>query len=118
MNNIVLKGANTPWPPIMWADVPKPDRKRTNNGTEAFHRHLHSMLCCAHPINIYVLVEALPRIQANTYSIHSCQVDTPALVKLEYRTKTSVQQPGTVTKWSALEKQSHNSTSLRVFNGQ
>ena len=63
----------------MRADVPDPEKKRSNNGPEAFRRHLNSMFYTSHP-NIHFFVDNLQKIQANTY-IRLRQLDRPVLIR-------------------------------------
>lgn len=75
----------SPWPPTMWADVPTLEKKRTNNGPEAFHRHLNSMFYQSHP-SVFIFMDQILNIQANTY-IRMRTLHMHALIRSDARRK-------------------------------
>ena len=73
LNTYIL--ADSLWLPEMWADVQSVERKRTNNGSEAFRRHLNSSFYSAQP-NLHIFTDNFLKIHANTY-IHLRSLENP-----------------------------------------
>ena len=77
LENYIEDGAT--FPPVLWSEEPS-DRRRTNNGCEAFHCHYNEQL--PHP-SIFNFIDVVKKIQSTTYfTMRSLNVNAP-LSKVE-----------------------------------